>query len=195
MRSHIFLLQLLLLPCKIQCHFSDRCSGDDAYLKVDLCLLTLSYFRKYIYTYEIPKPLRLLYTDFAIKIWGFYLRLKDTLWYQLTSCSRVSGLLASITQHVYQVGRKVKFTRSCPLFLASFGKLRLSDQVKFIAWHGIQRQIIWMFCRESEVSGQFDLKTVHSQLDSSTKADDKTDMTHVRVFILTNSFSKFPYFY
>ena len=62
-------------------------------------------------------------------------------------------LLASITQHVYQVGRKVKFTRSCPLFLASFGKLRLSDQVQFTAWHEIQWQIIWMFCRESEDSG------------------------------------------
>ena len=61
--------------------------------------------------------------------------------------------VASISQHVYQVGRKVKFTRSCPLFLASFGKLRLSDQVQFIAWHGIQRRIIWIFCRESEVSG------------------------------------------
>ena len=60
---------------------------------------------------------------------------------------------ASITQHVYQVGRKVEFARSCLPFLASFGKLRLSDQVQFIAWHGIQRQIIWIFCRESEVSG------------------------------------------
>ena len=50
-------------------------------------------------------------------------------------------------------GRKVEFNRSCPLFLASFGKLRLSDQVQFIAWHGIQRRIIWIFCRESEVSG------------------------------------------
>ena len=61
--------------------------------------------------------------------------------------------VASISQHVYQVGRKVDFTRSCPLFLASFGKLRLSDQVQFIAWHGIQRRIIWIFCREGEVSG------------------------------------------
>ena len=34
------------------------------------------------------------------------------------------------------------------------------------------------------------MKTLHSQLDSSTEADDKTDLTHVRVFILTNSFSK-----
>ena len=28
----------------------------------------------------------------------------------------------------------MEFNRSCPLFLASFGKLRLSDQVQFIAW-------------------------------------------------------------
>ena len=61
--------------------------------------------------------------------------------------------VAFISQHVYQVGRKVEFTRVCPLFLASFGKLRLSDQVQFIAWHGIQGRIIWIFCRESEVSG------------------------------------------
>ena len=35
-------------------------------------------------------------------------------------------------------GRKVEFARSCPLFLASFGKLRLSDQVHSIhrlAWN------------------------------------------------------------
>ena len=110
-----------------------------------------------IYTYEVPKPLRLLhvytYTDFAIEIWGFYRRLNDTLWYHHTRCSRDSGLqLAAMLKHVTN-GRKVEFTRSCPLFSASFGKLRLSDQVQFIAWHGIQRQIIWIFCRESEVSG------------------------------------------
>ena len=70
--------------------------------------------------------------------------------HELFKCFRSA---ASIIRHVYQVGRKVKFTRSCPLFLASFGKLRLSDQVQFIAWHGIQRRIIWIFCRESEVSG------------------------------------------
>ena len=64
----------------------------------------------------------------------------------------------------------MEFNRSCPLFLASFEKLRLSDQVEFIAWHGI----IWIFCHESEVSGQFDLKTIHSRLNSSTYADDKT---------------------
>ena len=28
----------------------------------------------------------------------------------------------------------MEFSRSCPLFLASFGKLRLSDQVQIIAW-------------------------------------------------------------
>ena len=34
-----------------------------------------------------------------------------------------------------------------------FENRRLSDQVQMIAWHGIKRQIIWIFCRESEVSG------------------------------------------
>ena len=43
-----------------------------------------------------------MYTDFPIEIWGFYRRLTDTLRYQLMRCSRASGLLASITQHVYQ---------------------------------------------------------------------------------------------
>ena len=51
------------------------------------------------------------------------------------------------------VGRKMNFARSLSLFLASFVELRLSDQVQFIAWHGIQRRIIWIFCCESEVSG------------------------------------------
>ena len=66
----------------------------------------------------------------------------------------------------------------------------MSDQVQMIAWHGIQRQIIWIFCRESEGSGYFDLKTVHSQRNSSTGTDDRTDLTLVRVFILNNSLSK-----
>ena len=73
--------------------------------------LTLSDFRTYIYTYEIPKPLRLLlriytYTDFAIEIWGFNRRLTDTLRYYHTvhtRCSRASGLqLAAILQQVTQ---------------------------------------------------------------------------------------------
>ena len=68
----------------------------------------------------------------------------------------------------------MNFAPSLSLFSAKFGNLRLSDQVQFIAWHGIQRRIIWIFCRESEVSGQFDLKTIHSQLNSSTDTDDKT---------------------
>ena len=52
-----------------------------------------------------------------------------------------------------QFGRKINFAPSLSLFSASFGMLQLSDQVQFIAWHGIQRRIIWIFCRESEVSG------------------------------------------
>ena len=82
-----------------------------------------------------------------------YRRLKDNLRYPHTRCSRASGLLASISQHVYHVRRKVELSRNCPLFSASFGKLWLSDQVQFIGWHGIQRRSIWIFCRESEVSG------------------------------------------
>ena len=92
------------------------------------------------------------YTDFAIEIWGFYRRLTDTLRYHYTRCSRASGLQLAAILQMFTNGRKVEFNRSCPLFLASFGKLRLSDQVQFIAWHGIQRRIIWIFCQESEVS-------------------------------------------
>ena len=101
------------------------------------------FFQPYWTQFREPYPYT--YTDFAIEIWGFYRRLTDTLRYHHTRCSRASGLLASICQHVYQVGRKVEFARSCLLFLVSFGKLRLSDQVQFIAWHGIQRRIIWIF--------------------------------------------------
>ena len=118
--------------------------------------LTLSYiYSIYVRNLKtVATPVRIYtYTDLSIEIWGFYRRLKDTLRYlqhELFTCFRS---VASISQHVYQVGRKVEFSRSCPLFWASFGKLRLSNQVQFIAWHGIQRRIIWIFCRESEVSG------------------------------------------
>ena len=37
------------------------------------------------------------------------------------------------------------------------------------------------------------MKTIQSQLNSSADANDKTDLTHVRLFILNNLFSKFPY--
>ena len=90
---------------------------------------------------------------------------------------------------------KVKFSPSSWLVFASLWKVTNADQVQLIAWHGIQRQIIWIFCRESKVSGQFDLKTVHSQRNPSTGADDRTDLTLVRVFILNNSFSKLPHFH
>ena len=89
--------------------------------------LTLSYVL-YIYV-QNPKTVAThiriyTYTDFVIEIRGFYRRLTDTLRYQHTRCSRASGLqLAAILQHIYQVGRKVEFTQSYLLFLASFGKL------------------------------------------------------------------------
>ena len=118
---------------------------------IDQTVLTKWYVRN---PKTVAIPVRIYtYTDFAMEIWGFSRHLIDTLRYHHTRYSRASGLLASISQHVYQIGRKVEFTRSCPLFFASFGKLRLSDQVQFNAWHGIQRQIIWIFCIESEVSG------------------------------------------
>ena len=120
--------------------------------------LTLSYFRTYIYIRTKSKNRCDSCT--YIYVHGLYDRNMGFLPasnrhftvspHELFTCFQS---VASISRHVYQVGRKVQFTRSCPLFLASFGKLRLSDHVQFIAWHGIQRRIIWIFCRESEVSG------------------------------------------
>ena len=55
--------------------------------------------------------------------------------------------------HLLTSRRKVKFTRVRCWFLPVYGKLRMSDRVQLIAWHGIQQHIIWIFCRESEVSG------------------------------------------
>ena len=89
----------------------------------------------------------------------------------------------------------MQFIRVRRCFLRVFGKLRLSDQVQFIAWQGIQRQILWILCRESEVS-RFDLKTIHSLSAEFVRwSEGRTDLKHLRVFILNNSFSKFPYFY
>ena len=62
-----------------------------------------------------------------------------------------SGLLASIRSVVS--GEKWSLLEFVAVFLRVFGKLRLSDQVQLIAWHGIQWQIIWIFCCESEVCG------------------------------------------
>ena len=75
--------------------------------RIDKYLLTLSYFRTYIYVRSpktVATPVRIYtYTDFAIEIWGFYQRLNDTLWYHHTRCSCDFGLqLAAILKHVYQ---------------------------------------------------------------------------------------------
>ena len=73
-------------------------------------LLTLSDLRTYIYVRNpntVATPLRTYtYTDFAIELWGFYRRLTDTLRYHHMRCSRTSGLLAAITQHVCQSEEK-----------------------------------------------------------------------------------------
>ena len=115
--------------------------------------LTLSYV--YVRNPKtVATPVRIYtYTDFAIEIWGFYRRLTDTLRYQHTRCSRASGLWQPLVSMFTKSVETWSLLGSCPLFLASFGKLRLSDQIQFIAWHGIQRWNIWIFCCESEVSG------------------------------------------
>ena len=66
-----------------------------------------------------------------------------------------------------------------------------------IAWHGIKRQIIWIFCRESEVSQVDSLIEDHSFSAEFVRWIEagKADLKHLRVFILNNSFSQFPYFY
>ena len=103
----------------------------------------------------VATPVRIYtYTYFAIEIWGFYRRLTDTLRYQHTRCSHASGLLVSISQHVYQVGRKVEFTRSLSAVFGEFWKITIvgPSSIHSLAYR-IQRRIIWIFCRESEVSG------------------------------------------
>ena len=123
--------------------------------KFDVVYLTLSYFRTYIYVQNpktVATPVRIYTYRLAIEIWAFYWRLTDL--YSITS--RGVHVLPVCCCHYIRcllVGGKVQFNRSCLLFFVSFGKLRMSDQVQFIAWHGIQRRIIWIFCRESEVSG------------------------------------------
>ena len=112
--------------------------------------LTLSYFRTYILYVRNPKTVATP-VHIYIYVHGIYDRNTGLLPAsnrhftvspnELFTCFRS---VASISQHVYQVGRKVEFARSCQLFLASFGKLRLSDQVRSNAWHGIQRRIIWI---------------------------------------------------
>ena len=104
----------------------------------DYLWLTLSY----VYTYEVPNPVAT-----PVRIYTYSSRNGFGISYVILRTVVARGY------SMFTNGRKVQFNRSCPLFMASFGKLRLSDQVQFIAWHGIQRRIIWIFCRESEVSG------------------------------------------
>ena len=71
--------------------------------------------------------------------------------HELFTCTSRASCLASV---ILLTSRwKVKFSRVRGWLLRVLGNLRMSDQVQLIAWHGIQRQIIWIFCRESEVSG------------------------------------------
>ena len=95
----------------------------------------------------VATPVRIYTYRLCDRNMGLYRRLTNTLRYHHTRCSRASGLLASISQHAYQVYSELSAV------IGEFGKLRLSDQVQFIAWHGIQRRMIWIFCHESEFSG------------------------------------------
>ena len=104
--------------------------------------LTLSYFRTYIYVRNpktVATPVRIYtYTDFAIEIWGFTGVYKTLYGITPRGVHVISVCCWQPFYSMFTNGRKVEFSRSCPLFLASFGKLRLSDQVQIIAWHGIQ---------------------------------------------------------
>ena len=65
-------------------------------------------------------PVRIsTYTDFAIEIWGFNQRLTDTLRYHTGGVNVLPVCWHPLSQHVYHMGRKVEFTRSCPLFFGT----------------------------------------------------------------------------
>ena len=81
--------------------------------------------------------------------------LTDTLRYHHTvhtRYSRASGLQpAAILQHVYQRKKSGVYSELSAVF-GKFWKITIVGPSS-IAWYGIQRRIIWIFCRESEVSG------------------------------------------
>ncbi len=133
------------------------------------------------------------YTDFAIEIWGFYRHLTDTLRYWHTRCSRASGLWHPLVSIFTKSEEKWSLLGVCPLFLASFVKLPLADRTKFnsslgLGYNGelyglsaVKVKLVWV--EEHSFPAAF----VHGR-----RWQD--DLTHVRVFILDNLFSKFPYF-
>ena len=135
-------------------------------------MLTLSYVYIYVRNPKtIATPVRIYtYTDFAIEIWAFNRRLTDTLQYHEHEAPTCFLLLAAITSACLPVGRKVNCTQSSSLFFATFESYDCRTKFKFIDWQEKQLQIVWIFCRESEVSGWFDLKPVHSQLNPSAEA-------------------------
>ena len=115
------------------------------------------------------------YTDFEIETWGFYRRLKDTLQYQPTSCSRASGLLASITQHVYQVGEMLSLVGVIRCFWRVLENYNC--WTKFSSSHGMEyNSELYGFSavKVKLVDGLIFKKTILSRLNSSTDADDKT---------------------
>ena len=103
-------------------------------------VLTLSDFHTYIYLQNpktVATPVRIYtYTDFAIEIWGFNRRLTDTLWYHHTRCSHASGLLAAITQHVYQTKKSGVYSKLSAVF-REFWKITIVEpsSIHRLAWN------------------------------------------------------------
>ena len=120
------------------------------------------------------------YTDFANEMWGFNWRLTDTLRYHHTRCSRASGL-----QPLHSMFTNRKKSGVYSKFFVSFGKLRLSDQVQFIAWHGIQQRIIWISAVKVKLVDSLIWRPDSFSAEFVHGSDGKTDLTHVRVFIWT----------
>ncbi len=96
--------------------------------------LTLSYFRTYIYTYEIPKPLRLLYV---------YIRTRTlpskygALRYQHMGCSRAFGLqLAAILKQVHQRKTSCVYSELSTVF-GEFWKITIvgPSSIHRLAWN------------------------------------------------------------
>ena len=77
-------------------------------------------------------------------------------------------LQAAIASAYLSVGRNWSLLEVCRCFSQVFESY--DCRTKFFDWHGKQQPIVWNFCCESEVSGWFHLKTVHSDLSSPAEA-------------------------
>ena len=135
------------------------------------------------------------YTDFTIEIWGFYRRLNDTLRYHDTRCSRDFGLLlAAILKHVYQRKKSGVYSELSAVF-GEFWKITIvgPSSIHPLAWNTTANYMDFLPWKWSSWIVWFE---DHSfSVEFVRWSDGKPDLTHVRVFILNNSFSEFQYFY